>query len=544
MPKIRRMPSSSAAVEPAGAGSLAGPRPGPRWSLKLGLALAFLLFLGLAARFWFVCDDAFISFRYARHLVEGHGLVYNTSESPPVEGYTNFAWVLWTALAEFAGAPPGVFANVTSLACAILLLALVTRTARRELRLDDGRTVLVCAFLACVPGFVVWSTSGLETLPFTLFAFLAFERMRAARGVQAGACALLAALLRADGAALAFVALVTAAPAGYRALGPARARQLGIAVLILAAGVGLHLAWRRSYYEDWLPNTAYAKGGLTSLRLERGLKYLVANVLTVPTLALVPLAAAFWGARDARLLRVQSALLTGCVYGYAALVGGDWMSMGRFLVPALPFVTLSFAAWIARLARPSAALLGPACLVLQVLPLFDLHVVPFSIRERFHFRWNDREVLSEYQRWTRTEQLPKRTLLARELAKHTCAADSMPSIAIGILGYYTEIQILDQCGLVSREVARRPTAPVRASPGHDKFVPPQFFLPVRPTIARCWISPLDAPLGATLQDEWVQSVEKGELVLESHPIEEPGEGGEAQALRILRIPADSPLLPP
>ena len=34
---------------------------------------------------WFLCDDAFISFRYARNLLEGHGLVFNPGEF--VEGY-------------------------------------------------------------------------------------------------------------------------------------------------------------------------------------------------------------------------------------------------------------------------------------------------------------------------------------------------------------------------------------------------------------------------------------------------------------------------
>lgn len=41
---------------------------------------------------WFLTDDAFISFRYARNLVEGHGLVYDLGEY--VEGYSNFLWVL------------------------------------------------------------------------------------------------------------------------------------------------------------------------------------------------------------------------------------------------------------------------------------------------------------------------------------------------------------------------------------------------------------------------------------------------------------------
>jgi hypothetical protein len=48
-----------------------------------------------AARFW-VCDDAFISFRYADNLVRGHGLVFNLGER--VEGFTNLAWTLWAAL--------------------------------------------------------------------------------------------------------------------------------------------------------------------------------------------------------------------------------------------------------------------------------------------------------------------------------------------------------------------------------------------------------------------------------------------------------------
>ena len=46
----------------------------------------------LASAAWFLCDEAFISFRYARNLVEGHGLVFNPGER--VEGYANFPWVL------------------------------------------------------------------------------------------------------------------------------------------------------------------------------------------------------------------------------------------------------------------------------------------------------------------------------------------------------------------------------------------------------------------------------------------------------------------
>src|SRR5262249_6892870 len=62
-----------------------------------GLA-ALVLALGVvrAARIAWVTDDAYISFRYADHLVRGFGLVFNPGER--VEGYSNFLWTLWCAL--------------------------------------------------------------------------------------------------------------------------------------------------------------------------------------------------------------------------------------------------------------------------------------------------------------------------------------------------------------------------------------------------------------------------------------------------------------
>ena len=55
--------------------------------------LPWLALLGwLSSVAWFLCDDAFISFRYTRNLLEGHGLVFNPGEY--VEGYTNFLWIL------------------------------------------------------------------------------------------------------------------------------------------------------------------------------------------------------------------------------------------------------------------------------------------------------------------------------------------------------------------------------------------------------------------------------------------------------------------
>ena len=50
----------------------------------------------------FIPDDSYISFRYAENLSRGHGITFNPGE-PPVEGYSNFLWILVCALSDKLG---------------------------------------------------------------------------------------------------------------------------------------------------------------------------------------------------------------------------------------------------------------------------------------------------------------------------------------------------------------------------------------------------------------------------------------------------------
>ena len=68
-----------------------GPAPARRAvALAPVVGLCGALLAGLVWRFWFVCDDAFILFRYSRHLAEGHGLTFNVGDPAPVEGFSEF----------------------------------------------------------------------------------------------------------------------------------------------------------------------------------------------------------------------------------------------------------------------------------------------------------------------------------------------------------------------------------------------------------------------------------------------------------------------
>ena len=62
----------------------------------------------------FVQDDAFITYRYARNLARGEGLVFNPGER--VEGYTNFLWTVMHWLPERYGWSSPVFSQVVGIA--------------------------------------------------------------------------------------------------------------------------------------------------------------------------------------------------------------------------------------------------------------------------------------------------------------------------------------------------------------------------------------------------------------------------------------------
>ena len=81
--------------------SLADPRQSEPRGVLIAL-VAGLVFLALLNRF--IQDDAFISFQYARNLVEGHGLTFNPGER--VEGYTNFLWTLLISAGIGLGVDP------------------------------------------------------------------------------------------------------------------------------------------------------------------------------------------------------------------------------------------------------------------------------------------------------------------------------------------------------------------------------------------------------------------------------------------------------
>lgn len=270
----------------------------------LALLTAGLL-VGGHALFQFLCDDAYIAFRYVSNRQLGFGYTWNPPPFRPVEGYTSFLWVvLLDATWSLTGLDPTVTANPLSLGFAALATGLVGLWAWR-LPLVGGLAgarvgVLAAVLLGTVTNrtWLTWSTSGLETALFNAL-LLGWVAAVALTGRTAGsflglfALAAALSLTRPDG--LLFLAATGAAFVLWL-VGRGRAGQLGLADLVAASpGVApvAHLVWRHATYGLWLPNTYYAKhvGAWPEMGLAYFLSYLLEFAAWWP-LALVIVAAA------------------------------------------------------------------------------------------------------------------------------------------------------------------------------------------------------------------------------------------------------------
>ena len=457
---------------------------------------AALLPLGwLVWRFAFVTDDAFITFRYALNWAEGLGLVYHPGETPPVEGYSEFLWAILMGLGIRMGLAPEGFSQVLGLISAVLLLVGWSRYASRWIATGPVALVGGALFLGCLPPLAVWSTGGMATMAFCAAVFwlfaLTWSEPQGRWGLRVFAVGALAVLFRADGAWWVAWVLGPALAAAWTGGDKQRFKTLLRATGALAGVWVLHVAWRHGFYGDWLPNTARAKVGISMRAAERGLNYLMHFLLVFPgvLMALLSLGAARrW--RERKLWPTICVVLGTALH--VVLTGGDFMAYGRFLVPALPFVSLLLCAGLSGLEeqgnRRVAAGYALVCCGLVLPAAFDADVVPARWRTAFGFRHSTPQALerSEWGQWYRMRgQANEFADIGKALQHLAEPGDSVVFGAVGALGYYSGLRIYDRNGLVSREVALRDPLPQATSPGHDKTVPPEFFSRYDPTFMDC-----------------------------------------------------------
>ena len=419
-------------------------------------------------------DDAFITFRYARNLASGNGLVFNLGER--VEGATSLSWTLLLAAAETLRLPIEAAALVLGVSFAVLALREAYLLGRR-LGASPAACLAAVALVAVHGRFWLVAANGLEG---GLFAFLVVLVVR--KTVEEADARLIGALLgllfltRPESFLILPLVLLyqvlnapgeegeSATPAteslrpGTAGVSPAsgerRSEALRRAVLIATAALAIIVAvtiWRFGYYGALLPNSVAAKSVLSAgpeavlANLLAGLSYTVRFEIAHAPLIL--------GAAIALVLRPKNralwlSLLVVASELPAVLVnGGDWMPHYRLLMVFVPVLAAPLALCLSetfenwehpgRQRRRAAWVLA----ALTVCAAFMLSRSPWqsSPGPRFEFH----PIANCYQ------------FMAKRLGPYLEADDIAASEAIGLFGWVLQgTTIHDPLGLVNTHHAR------------------------------------------------------------------------------------------
>ena len=487
----QRHPTSAGISASDGSGrSLSGTlerRLGDRWAIAEAL-----LVVAAAVAAWiirFVQDDAFITYRYARNLARGEGLVFNPGER--VEGYTNFLWTALHAIPERLGWSTPLFSQLVGIATMVATVLVAGRLARR---LFDRRGVAFVATAALVANvtFLGYATGGLETMLQSLLVLsvavwlLPFGTANAASGnwtarrFAAGLLAGLAVLTRMDSAVLVgtwtLVHLVMvwrepvpspdAQPSDSTPSGHVRRVALAAAAFIVpfALVVGPWLAWKWNFYGSLVPNTFFAKSAANPLvPFLFGVVYLLCFFLSYAAFVFI---GRFRRHRREFFGIPGMAQLFWAVpvwFLYICVVGADFMEF-RFMVPVLPVLALLAGA----LVDPIRSTWKQVLLVGTLLAFSAAHAVAPSILPYpvLTFR--------ELSHWPSSSPTAWQAMgeLLHEQFPGGPDVPGQPTIAVaplGVIGYFSDLPTIDMLGLTDAYTARNGATFDIYYPGHVRM---------------------------------------------------------------------------
>ncbi len=425
--------------------------------------LAFIVgtsFVVGGERFFTLVDDAMISMRYAKHLAQGYGLVWNVGEAP-VEGFTNLGWTLYLAALHLLPLPASKISLTVMLTSATILLAniyVVWQIAARLLPESKHAPTLAALITAFYFPLVFWSLRGMEVgllvLLIDLSILLAFTQKKT---FLVGIPLALAILVRLDSAIAAVLV------AAYLFVKDKRSAVVSAAIAAAALGV---IWFQQAYFGSALPLTYYQKvAGFSALeRVRHGIlvfnQYATRDTLF---LFLFSLAALFFY----KLQRSREALLLLGIFlaqcAYSIYVGGDYAepetnAANRFITQGMPALILLFS-WMTsrvladlKVGQSQSTFSNPKASPAIPLALGVLLIV--SGEPWFNYAVDNAPLLKADIR---------RVKLGLHIAQNTSPKAVIAVHAAGQIPYYSERTTIDLLGLNDPVVA--------LGEGHGEFYP-------------------------------------------------------------------------
>ena len=228
-----------------------------------------------------------------------------------------------------------------------------------------------------------------------------------------------------------------------------------------ALPVALLLAWRLSYYGEWLPNTFYVKVNKVEY-IDRGWPFFVSFAKDSFFYLWGPVALAAVLLRD---LVSRSILAYSTAYIlYTIWVGGDWMGY-RFYHHLLPLLAFPIAVTLARLRR-APAMMAMAAMTVAIVATASKNYSEGRATALTMGELDNYEEMDTPEAWA--------IEIARGLNAVLRPGEAASASFAGFTAVYTNHTVVDSLGLTDKYVAGLPAVP--GGPGHEKFAPREYLV--------------------------------------------------------------------
>ncbi len=294
--------------------------------------------------YWYgqAIDDAFITFRYSRNLLDGLGIVFNPGER--VEGYSNFSWLLLITLGMKAGFTPimtarflGVLSGVGGILCSYSIYNQLSS------RPQSFGSLLAPLLLATNTFYCYWSFTGMETSFFCFVMILAvclFFKENG-KGFPLSACFFgLLCLSRPEGVGYLGAFLAVEGLLQYKGRKSSdhstryMSRYTWSFYIIIFTFISGYLAFKMLYYGTIIPNPYYSKTKLPFQNLN--IKYLT-NFFIHHSVGLLLMSVVSVVACIRSCEKKTWFLISLLFFNYYFITyGTDWMPNYRFFVHTMP----------------------------------------------------------------------------------------------------------------------------------------------------------------------------------------------------------------
>lgn len=311
----------------------------------LFFAALFCLFLIFALDiFDWVIDDLFIYFRYVNNFIAGEGIVFNPGEH--VEGFSSFCWFLILSLFRFLNLPLELSSKIASLTFSFLSAILV-------FKISIVRGLGKYSFISCILmlfnlPFILWSVSGFEIMFYIFLLLLCLYKLLTLKSGSRQSILLsilifLVSISRPEGIMFSAAFLIYA----FFNVGKTYAFRTSLVYGFLMSGF---LLFRFFYFGDFLQNTYYAKighniFGYYELRsYKNGMFYILDFFMNNFQFAMIFLLMppVYKKLRSDKFVHFLLMMIV-LQFVFVIFAGGDWMGQYRFIIPAIPFLSIAIA---------------------------------------------------------------------------------------------------------------------------------------------------------------------------------------------------------